>query len=119
MASVGALRLWLWRRLPWALGTPMSEALLSALVLVPLVLALIAGVAAWRFVARPVLFTAVSGLSLLGVQAVLSPVAISSIFIPGGTPHDAFTDSVVAGTIGVAVLGIPLMWWLFKGLRHA
>lgn len=97
----------------------MSAPLLSALVLAPLILALIAGVAAWRFVARPVLFTAVSGLSLLGVQAVLSPVAISSIFIPGGTTHDAFTDSVVAGTIGVVVVGIPLMWWLFKGLRHA
>lgn len=97
----------------------MSETLLSALVLAPLVLALVASVAAWRFVARPVLFMVVSVLSLLGVQAVLSPVAISSIFIPGGTTHDAFAHSVAAGTIGVVVLGIPLLWWLFKGLRHA
>lgn len=97
----------------------MSATLLSALVLAPLILALIAGVAAWRLVARPVLFMVVSALSLPGVQAVLSPVAISSIFIPGGTTHDAFADSVVAGALGVVVLGIPLLCWLFKGLRHA
>jgi hypothetical protein len=97
----------------------MSESILSALVLAPLILALVASVAAWRFVVRPVLFLVVAVLSLLGMQAVLSPVAISSIFFPGDTTHDAFVHSATAGAAGVVILGIPLLWWLFKGLRRA
>jgi hypothetical protein len=97
----------------------MSETFVSALVLTPLLLALVASAAAWRFVSRPMLFLVISALSLLGVQAVLSPVAVSWFFFQGGATHDAFVHSVATGTTGVVVLGIPILWWLFKGLRRA
>jgi hypothetical protein len=46
-------------------------------------------------------------------------VAIASFLTPNSPAHDAFVRSVLAGTAGVVILGIPLLWWLFKGLRRA
>jgi hypothetical protein len=97
----------------------MSEPILSALILTPVILGALASVAVWRLVSRPILFLAVSIFSLLGVQAVISPVAIASFLTPNSPAHDAFVRSVLAGTAGVVILGIPLLWWLFKGLRRA
>lgn len=102
----------------------MSENLLSILIFSPLVVAAIASAFAWRFTSRPVLYLVVSAFVLLGVQALISPVAISVFLVPDATiskaaAHEAFVHSVVSAALGVVILGLPLLWWLYRGLRRA
>ena len=95
----------------------MSEPLITIIVCTPMIIGLIAGAIAWRVVTRPTLFLVVSLFSLMGVQAVLSPIAVSWFFTRGPV-NEAFIQSIVAGAIGVALIGIPLLWWLYRGLRR-
>jgi ABC-type sugar transport system permease subunit len=102
----------------------MSENLLSALIFTPLIVAAIASAITWRFTPRPVLYLVASVLVLLGIQALISPVAISVFLVPDtnlskAAAHEAFVRSVVSGALGVVILGSPLLWWLFRGLRRA
>jgi hypothetical protein len=101
----------------------MSEGLLIALIFAPLVVAAIAAAAAWRFTSRPVLYLVVATFVLLGVQALISPVAIGIFLAPDATlskaaAQEAFVRSVVSGALAVVILGSPLLWWLYRGLRR-
>jgi hypothetical protein len=102
----------------------MSEALLGLLVFMPVVVAVTAAAFVWRRVERPVLFPFAGALSLLGLQAIVSPVAVG-VFLPSGggltlaAANAAFGQSVVFAAVVVVLLGCPVLWWLYRGLRRA
>jgi hypothetical protein len=102
----------------------MSEIILTAFVAVPLIIGLVGSVIVWRLVTRPWLFLVISVLVLLGLQSLFAP-AVTSVFygttgsLSQAAAHEAFVHGVIIGALGNAVLGIPLLWWLFRGLHRA
>lgn len=98
----------------------MSELVLAALILTPVILSVLGSVLVWRHVVRPWLYLVISLLALLGVQAIVAPVAVVALFVPKLGGVNAVVDrSVVVSAACVVVFGVPLLWWLYKGLRRA
>ena len=102
----------------------MPEALLDFLIIMPVIVAVVAAALSWRRLGRPVLFLVTAVLSLLGIQAIVSP-AVISIVLPSSSgltraaANTAFVHSVVSAAVLVVVVGCPLLRWLFLGLRRA
>ena len=100
----------------------MGDAIVSALIVAPPILALVAAAFAWRKITHPILFFAVSLFLLPGIQQLLAPAAIA-VFLPTTedlspvTVNDAFVRSVILNSFVQLVVGGGLMWWLFRALR--
>src|SRR5688500_19160898 len=101
------------------LGPCMGEFLQTAFTLAPVILGLVAGAVAWRRVTRPLLYLVVSSLALVGIQTALSPVVVLLFLVSrSGTPeaivHGSYLRGLAAAACGVAVLGLPLLFWLYQ-----
>ena len=99
----------------------MSEAQIATLVGLPVIIAILASVIAWRTVSRPWLFLVASLLALLGLQGIAAPAA-TAVFYPSPVSGPLTWDSPFArGLVLSAVLqlavGGPFLWWLSRGLR--
>ena len=84
------------------------------------IISLIASAIAWRSVERPVLYSFVSIFIMLGVGWVI-------IFVLAYSAHktpQVMTDQDVFGVFGAAflalvIIGVPLLYWVYKALRRA
>lgn len=100
----------------------MAEFTLAALILLPVILAVVAGAVCWRYISSRALFIVATALSLFGLQSLAAPAA-TSVFLPGSgglslaVAHAAHLQSVVASAIIQLVVGIPFIWWLYRAFR--
>jgi len=96
----------------------MLETVTSWLVLLtPLALAICATALAWRKVKKPFLFLCVAVFALLAIQAIV--LFLIAGRLPPGEPNSAYLQVGGLATALVVVLGGPLLWCLYRGLRHA
>lgn len=101
----------------------MSEITLTFLIFLPPILAAVATAFTWRRLSRPVLFFVLGSLALLGIQAVIAPVAVG-VFLPTGggiseaAVHEGFVNSVQLSAGLVVLGGVPLLWWLARALKR-
>lgn len=99
----------------------MGEPVLSVLIWMPIVVAILATAVVWRTVRQRALFFVLAALCLLGLQSLVSPGAVGYFlsFSADGTNFEAFERSVLAGSLGVLVVGVPLLAWLHGALRKS
>lgn len=100
----------------------MSPLVLGLLVNLPLIVATAVTAVVWRTIQRRLHFFVAATLSLFGLQSVIAPVSIG-VFLPNGggltlaVVNEAFTQSVLAASIGIFIIGIPYLWWLAGPFR--
>jgi hypothetical protein len=96
----------------------MLQVTLSWLALIaPLALAICAAALAWRKVTRPFLFLCVAAIARLVIQAVV--LFFIAGRVPPGEPDAAYVQLGWLAAALVAVIGCPLLWLLYRGLRGA
>ena len=80
----------------------------------PVFFACFATALAWRSISHRVLFGAVSVVCFLGLTSILFPVVLHHFPFKPTPVFNALTATAVL----VALLGFPLLFWLYKVLRH-
>lgn len=98
----------------------MIDALVPVLIFMPLILAVLATVISSRSISRPALFFLTSTLTMLGLQGIVAPAALSLLVPVGGAA--VATDQAVNHSLLIAAalqlfIGIPFLGWLANGLR--
>ena len=95
----------------------MLEAVTNWIVLLtPLTLAVCAAALAWRNVKRPLLFLCGAVFALLAIQA--AALFLIAGRIPPSEPSSAYLLFGALAIALTAILGCPLLWWLYRSLRH-
>jgi hypothetical protein len=95
----------------------MLHTILSWLALIgPVAIAAFVAVLVWRKVTRPFLFLCAAILSFLAIQS--GVVYFIAGLLPPGEPDTTYLQMGWFAAAIVAVLGCPLLWLLYRGLRH-
>ena len=102
----------------------MTELMLAVALFLPLIMAVVASAVSWRRISHRALFPVVTALSLLGLQSLASPVVATVLqprelmaVFPLPVGPDAFVKSVLLSAAIQLVLGIPIIWWLYRAFR--
>jgi hypothetical protein len=100
----------------------MNELAQEILVFAPFLLAVIATGVVWRSVDQRGLYFCSALLSCLGIQALVSPVAVSYWFFSGRAAlshsNDAFVRSLATSAVFQIIAGGPFLFWLRRGLKR-
>lgn len=101
----------------------MPDYILGILLFVPYILAVAALVICWRNISNRFLFLVTASLALAGLQAWVAPGAVY-VLLPGAEEltkaavHEAFVRTVIVSTVFQVILGLPFLWWLYRGFRN-
>jgi hypothetical protein len=85
-------------------------------LLTPLALAVVVAVLVRRKVAKPFRFVWVAGVALLVLQVVI--LFFFAGLLPPGEPDAAYVQVAWLTAALTAVLGWPLLWLIYRGMRH-